>query len=1074
MSIHKITALLMCVFTTFSCSVDEKSVSPTITKVDLPIGDELNFRELGEGQTGISFTNKLKESDAVNYYSYEYLYNGGGVSLADFDNDGFQDIFFVCNMGYNRLYKNNGQMSFTDISKSSNIRSSRDWCTGSTVVDINNDGLLDLYVSRSGWFEDSQNRANLLYINKGNMIFEESAERYGIADKGYSTQSSFFDADGDGDLDLYVMNHPDKFSEELTQFISKTKSPPKFQSDRLYINESGKYVDKSEQWGISNYGHGLGIVTADINLDGRADIYISNDYQQHDFIYINKGNRFEDESKKMLKHMSKFSMGIDISDFDNDGDQDVITVEMMPTDNYRKKTNMASMNPKLYSTLYDNGFQDQEMHNSLQVNNGGEFFQDKAYLYGIAETDWSWAPLFADLNGDMRKDLFIANGYRKDVLDKDLQKKVEKAKIKGTFKYSQIEHILTTTESKNLFFKNTPNEFIKQSGNSFSSKFNSNGASYGDLDNDGDLDIVCNNMESPSIIYENLSSNNVSTKLRLSSKADKFGLGSQIKITTENSSFYYDNTSTRGFQSSVSPIITIPGLDAKSINNIEITWANGKTERYTEGFDSELHLKEGDGEYITKKKNTLAKSLKSISYTYAQKKTNDYKIQPLLPYNVSDQGPYSVTADLDNDGVNEIIISGGQGQATGIYNFENDKLKLSKLSKSLSSQLNFEDSGICVFDLNKDGLVDIYVSRGSYAHTQKADLQDMIYINKGKSFELLKSPITTNSTCPITIDFDNDGDQDIFVGGGYVHGQYPKGTDSYILVNNDGVLTAEILHTGIKSAITDAMNIDYNKDGIQEILLVGEWSNPSLLTYENNEWKDISKNVIPTNLKGMWSAIDTIDIDNDGKAEVLLGNLGTNSKYNASVEKPLNCYSTDVNKNGNYEVVLSSFEDDNEFPIRGRQCSSEQFPELVDNIESYDIFAKSDVQDIYGSALDEGLKFSCTQLKSGYLKLNSYDKYDFVSFDNKMQHSKIYDFESSVDINNCTIVYYHGNLQMEVESGLLDGFEFESWNTCTNEVKVISTNSDKKFVRSMITLPKHTEILLLSSNGESLTAFIGQ
>jgi hypothetical protein len=1051
------------------CSNDELPVKKEVAPVTLEKLD-FSFRELGFDQTGINFQNKIFETDELNYFAYEYLYNGGGVSIADFDNDGLDDLFYTCSMGFNRLYKNNGGLKFQDLSKTSGIRSSRDWCTGTTIVDINKDGLLDLYVSRSGWFENANLRSNLLYINKGNFQFEEQSSQYGIDDKGYSTQSSFFDADGDGDLDLYVMNHPIKFSEELQEFLTKVKNPPAYQSDNFYENVNGKFTNASEKWGVRNYGHGLGLVTSDFNNDGKIDVYVSNDYQQHDFLYINKGGKFVESSREQLRHMAKFSMGVDAADFNDDGLIDIMAVEMMPADNYRKKTNMANMNPDLYYTFLNNGLQDQEMHNALQVNSGNGSFTDEAYMRGVAESDWSWAPLFADFDGDLSKDLFVSNGYRRDILNKDIKKTIAKTLKKENFKFTEVKDFYKMHLSQNAFYKNIDNTFSKKESSGFDSAFNTNGASYSDLDNDGDLDIVCNNMESVSIIYENLSQPKSSVQINLSTDTNPFGLGSRIDVKIGGQIYTYTNSPTRGFQSSVPPYIHIPGIKSSQIEEIKVVWPGGKREKFDSDFSNTIKLVKGNGKKTTKSK---AKKIKvdiiDFDYTYKEKEIDDYKLQPLLPYKISEQGPFQTKADLDGIDGDEIFITGGSGQSASIYSIQNGNLKKNEFGKDvLVSQKDFEDSGVCVFDINNDGLNDLYVTRGSYESTNSNQLQDIIYINTGNGFRIEKSPITSNSLFPVSLDFDQDGDEDIFVGGGVIPGKYPIGSSSYILTNDNGKLIKSKLELEQSAIITGAQAFDVDNDGSDEIVVIGEWMAPQIFKWTNNEWSNISNNYFPHGLKGLWSALHIADIDNDGVNEILLGNLGLNTKYKASPSEPFHCYSNDFDDNGTSEIVLASFEDGKEYPIRGKQCSSEQLPSISKSIETYDIFAKSDVVDIYGDKLKNGQSYSCEQLASGYLKLNNSGKYNFIQFPTTMQKSRIYTFEIARDQNGCTKLFYHGNLTLEVETGKLDAFNIEAYDFC--QVQSIDFEEDVELnkIRSMVFLDDtFSKLLFLQNDGKS-------
>ncbi|MFT4668523.1 MAG: hypothetical protein ACI9HJ_000087, partial [Ulvibacter sp.] len=413
------------------------------------------FTKISPSQSAVTFKNSIKESNAINYFSYEYIYNGGGVAIGDINNDGLPDLFFTANMSFNRLYLNKGNLQFEDISASSGIRTQGDWCTGVTMADVNGDGFLDIYVSRSGWFENPNQRRNNLFINNGDLTFTEQAGQYGIDDAGHTTQSVFFDMDQDNDLDLYVGNHPVVFTESLEEGLRKRKESPPFSSDQIYRNDGGHFVNISKEAGISNYAHSLGLIASDFDKDGLVDIFVSNDYNAPNFYYHNNGNgTFTDIGPKMLKHMAKFSMGVDAGDFNNDGLLDIFTTEMMAEDNQRQKTNMASMSTEDFWTFVDNDYGYQFMHNCLQLNNGNSPFSEIAYLSGVATTDWSWSPLIADFNNDGFKDLFVSNGYKRDVLDKDFKNKMKEVINVGTKTFSEIKPYIPTTQVPNYIFRN--------------------------------------------------------------------------------------------------------------------------------------------------------------------------------------------------------------------------------------------------------------------------------------------------------------------------------------------------------------------------------------------------------------------------------------------------------------------------------------------------------------------------------------------------------------------------------------------------------------------------------------------
>lgn len=1008
----------------YSCEQDKSAVIESTIQ-----SKSLDFEEMDASRTGIEFINKLFESDQLNFYTYEYLYNGGGVSVADFNNDGFQDIFFTCNMGKNKLYANKGNFTFEDVSKTSGINSVRDWCTGSTITDINNDGLIDLYVSRSGWFEDSEIRKNLLYVNLGNFRFEEQAEQYGIADAGHTTQSCFFDMDQDGDLDLYVMNHPTTFSESVPEFQKNQAKPNSNFSDHLYENVDGKFKNISSQAGIVNYGHGLGLSILDFNGDMLPDIYVSNDYQQHDYIYINQGNKtFKEESNSRLKHQAKFSMGVDAVDLSKNGSFDLMAVEMMPSDNFRQKTNMANMNPEMYNTYLDIGLQHQEMHNVLQLNSGDGHFTDVAYQYQIAQTDWSWSPLFGDFDSDGNEDLFISNGYRRDVLNKDLKSKI-KAKIKSsTFKYSEVQNLLKEHKSKNYFYKNTAESFDQQ--NMSISIVNTNGAALADLDNDGNLDIICNNMEDKSTVYRNANQNTSDYTIKLTGPSkNKLAIGTSLKITTNKTSRIFNNQPTKGFQSSSGLDILFSLEDGESIENAMLIWPDLKTQS--------VSLKSGINKLAYNPSSTFNTTKKVVNKTQAFPYNpspnfyDDYKDQVLLPYKVSEIGPKAVTY---KDANNNLAICIVDQSSEGIYFFEQNNGKWQKSNISVKLGKSPLCSGIAAGDLNQDGLADLYITRGNYSDKNNEKSQDMILLQKKDGdFELKNSPINFSTSCPQIADFNGDGKMDIFYAGGLNAGEYPNTYSSGVLINDEGGYK-NIELKNLQGIPKSSEIMDLDNDEIDDIIFTGEWMNIHAYSFKDGKAEKI-KDLFDDNLTGWYNSIESADLDGDNIPEIIIGNIGNNTKMSNKAENAFHLYSEDYDDNGNLDIVFA-FEDENKlFPVRGKQCSSEQIPSLNNKFKDYENFAKSDVFEIYGAKeLQESNLFQVKRYLSGYYKKNG-TSFEWRVFPSNMQQSLIR-ATSVVENKLCPIIYYHGNQAFEVETGRLDGFTGSTYQTCTDEKEI--------------------------------------
>ena len=693
------------------------------------------FKKLSASESGINVKNEIRESDVLNYYSYEYIYNGGGVAIGDLNNDNLPDLFFTANMKYNKLYLNKGNLQFQDISNQAGIQTKGDWCTGVTMVDINNDGWLDIYVSRSGWFKNPDQRRNLLFINNGDLTFTEQAAIYGIDDPGYTTQVTFFDFDRDNDLDLYVGNHPVNFKEMLIEGIERRKNPPQYQSDQLYRNDGGKFRNISKQAGISNYGYALGVIASDLDNDGWVDIFVSNDYSAPNYYYRNKGNgTFENVGLKMLKHSSRFSMGADIADINNDGWYDIYTTEMMAEDNRRQKTNMAPMSTDLFWTFIKENYGYQYMHNCLQLNQGNAPFSEIAYLADVATTDWSWSPLLADFDNDGYKDIFVTNGNKRDVLDKDfnVQKGYEVRQNPKAF--SKVKDYIPMTKIANYIYRNNQNLTFQNQSTAwgFSEAVNSNGASYADLDNDGDLDLVLNNMDEPSAIYKNQlkelnreNSNFLKIKFEGPSN-NRNGLGARVSVKYGNQEQHHELLATRGFQSSVEPILHIGLNDVVTLDEVIISWPDEKRQ-IIKNVESGQTLrvnyknanKSGNSEIKVPPVFVSAnKYLKNIR-AHQEREFDDYSKQLLLPHKQSQFGPSIAVGDLNGDGLDDFFSGGAVNQAGLIAFQQKNGSFIPQKSTVLEKDRGREDMGSLFFDADGDGDLDLYVVSGSYEFEEK-------------------------------------------------------------------------------------------------------------------------------------------------------------------------------------------------------------------------------------------------------------------------------------------------------------------------------------------------------------------
>ncbi len=766
------------------------------------------FTQLSSRQTGIDFSNTIKESDALNILAYEYFYNGGGVAIGDINNDGLPDIYFTANMRSNKLYLNKGNLHFEDISKRSGTGGRKDWKTGVTMVDINGDGWLDIYVCYSGKGE-AKTRRNELYINNHDLTFTEKAIEYGLADEGCSTQAIFFDYDLDGDLDCYVLNHNIKAYKNVELQYLKTEYDS-LAADKLYQNDNGKFKDISKSAGISGnpISFGLGIAVSDINNDGWPDIYVSNDYTEQDYCYINNRNgTFSQRELYMFSHLSEFSMGSDIADINNDGMVDIFTLDMLPEDNRRQKLLQAQENYELYQEMATNGFHYQFMRNMLQLNNGNGTFSEIGQLAGISNTDWSWAPLFADLDNDGNKDLFVTNGYMRDYTNKDFLKYwgdylIKQVVKRDSINYMEIIKEMPVTLLANYAFKNNGELNFKDVSDEWGLRQSvlSNGAAYADLDNDGDLDIVVNNINEEAGVFRNdcneiFSNHYFNIRLKGNNK-NAFGFGAKLWCFSKGKIQFIEQMPTRGYQSSVSEVLHFGLGNATLVDSLKIIWPGEASQiLYAVKADRVITLEQKNARphpvsHPTASRKYFSYQMPLVEFSHLQLEYNDFKRQPLMPVMLSQCGPRFKTGDLNNDGTEDIFIGGSQGQGSELFLQNADGTFKRKMIPAFTEDSISTTTDVIFFDADNDGDLDIYAVSGGYADYIENDprLQDRLFINDGKgnftkATDALPKIFTAKSVVAAA-DIDGDGDMDLFIGGRVMPGAYPKTPPSFIMLND--------------------------------------------------------------------------------------------------------------------------------------------------------------------------------------------------------------------------------------------------------------------------------------------------
>ncbi|AXT49871.1 RNA-binding protein [Aquimarina sp. BL5] len=1016
------------------------------------------FTLLHPDHTGIHFENKLLETVASNYYQYMYTYIGGGVASADFNNDGLIDLFFTSNTFDNKLYLNKGNFKFEDITIKAGISKREGFDTGVTVADVNNDGFLDIYISRGGWQDEDNKFANMLYINNGpsagsgTLTFTEKAEELGLADTNRTIQATFFDYDNDNDLDVYISNTPDVTDRAKIVNLEAIQKDPKTLalkgSDRLYNNDgTGHFTDVSEQSGlIFDIGFGLNPQVGDLTNDGFLDIYVCNDFNVPDLAYINNGDgTFTESRDTLLKHMSFNSMGSDIADMNNDGLSDLMTLDMNPEDYVRSKTTMAMTSIENFDAMVSSGYHHQYMHNMLQINNGNNTFSEIANMAGVANTDWSWSLIAADFDLDGHKDIYVTNGVYRDVIDRDKNNEILQMLRKNQRKptpedFLSFSKMLPQQKLTNYFYKNNGDltfENTTATWNDSSPTF-SNGAIYADLDNDGDLDIVVNNInEKATILKNNAVELHNDHFLKVSLKGpekNKFGIGAQVKVyLSDNKIQSRQLINTRGFLSSVSNILHFGFQKNDSIQKVEIIWPDRKTQElskikanqsisfdYTNASYTEKHTsKDIDN-------NTIFNSVTS-SFRHTEIPFNDYKLQVLLPHKLSQTGPAIAKADINNDGIEDIFIGGAHTQ-TGQLLIGNKKGGFSPQTiTDFKKDKQKEDIAACFFDADQDGDQDLYVVSGSYEFSNKPKLlQDRLYLNNGqgnfsKAENKLPELITAGSVVT-PCDYDSDGDIDLFVGGRVIPGKYPYAPISYLLINTNGKFSInttefapELENIGM---VTDAVWKDINGDKRPDLIVTGEWMGIEVFINKNNTLSKSDQYQTLSATTGWWNTIKAVDVDNDGDQDIIAGNLGLNYKFHASEKKPFHIYTRDFDFNGNEDIILAKHYKDKQVPVRGKVCTAQQIPHLSKKIPTYSEFANSDLEGILGKSVKSALHYQATEFRSGIFFNDGAGSYTFSPFSNEMQKSPINSilFEDFDGDQKKDLLLAGNNYQSEVET----------------------------------------------------------
>ena len=1044
--------VIFLLFFVSSCKQEKSASTDGKASINVP-KNELKFSLIPTSQSNVNFTNVVENRPVPHFMNFGPIFNGGAVAVGDFNKDGLDDFYVTGNEVSNKLYINKGDFKFEDVTEKAGVGGGDGWHFGASVLDINNDGNLDIYVCRGGgwWQTDKSLRTNLLYVSNGDMTFTEKAAEYGLNDTGYGFQPVFFDYDNDNDLDLYIINHPKRHRLRIPEYQAGAKQHRPDEKGKLYKNNgNGTFSDVTIESGLGGaFGFGLSVTCADLDGNGFTDIYVSNDYTQRDFMFMNNGNgTFRDQLFERTKHIPLFAMGTDIADFNNDGFEDIYSVEMLPTGYKKSKTSMAAMNTARFEKLVDNGFHHQYMHNMLQMNQGNGNFSEVAQFAGVAKTDWSWACFLTDFDNDGDRDLFVSNGYKVERLDQDAGKivteylnknKIDKFKmtqknvddLSKFYKYQKVQNqFFTNVDGQS--FKNTTASVLPQKV-SFS-----NGSALADLDNDGDLDIIVNNFDEPIFIYENNASTNGNNYLRVKMvgpPGNLMGVGAKVKITANGKEQFFQTKTSRGYLSSTDPIAHFGLGAANKVDKIEVEWPDKKVTVLNNQEANKLvevpYSAAQDGVVAnTRNKGSLVKDITKQSfvapYKHNENKHEDFKLQILLPHRMSTLGPFVSVADVNGDGLEDFYVGGAHKSAGKLY-VQNAQSKFSEVpNPAFQKDKEFEDMGSHFFDADGDKDLDLYIVSGGTEKFQDQEFyNDRLYLNDGKgkfTRENKVMKILNSGSCVNSSDFDGDGDQDLFVGGRVIPELYPIPPGSYLLRNEEGIFNDVGKHLGEgfkkQGMVTDAIWADVNGDNREDLITIGEWMPIKVFVNQLGQaLVDQTSTFIPEKTTGWWNSIEKADLDGDGDLDFIVGNLGENYKFKASEKKPFKIYATDFDQNGTCDVLLAKYSGDKEVPVRGRMCMSQQMPGIAETFPTYSKFADAGMDDILGEKKTAGYNYEAV-LFSSIILWNDGGKFRIEKLPKEAQISPINGIVP-VDINK------DGKLDL-ITAGNMYGSEIET------------------------------------------------
>lgn len=986
-----------------------------ITVVACSRKDNKQFDMILSTESGIDFVNKVVDGEDANILDYLYFYNGGGVSIGDINNDSLPDLFFIANQQSNALYLNQGNLKFKNITEQAGVAGHSDWNTGSVMADVNNDGLLDIYVMAVVGLCGFDGR-NELYINQGDGTFKEEARRYGLDFDSYSGSAAFFDYDKDGDLDMYLLNQAvhtiDSYGPATLRYQRNYES-----GDRLLENQGGRFVDVSEKAGILGgpIGYGLGLGIADFNNDGWDDIYVGNDFHEDDYYYINNGDgTFSEQLKEHFGMVSRFSIGNDIADINGDGFVDIITLDILPEEEKILKASRGDEPVDLQKKRAKLGYHPQYMRNMLQINNGGEFFSERAFISGVAASDWSWSPLFADLDQDGFLDLFISTGIHRRPNDLDYIKFISIEQIRNKLSKTNLVdneaiNAMPSGIVHNYVFRGDGNCFTNMSGEWMPiDTFKSNGSAYADLDNDGDLDLVLNNYSNSPVIYKNKNSKAFNyLKLRFNYRNEnRFGIGTKVLLYNQNKLQTRQLNCTRGFQSSVEPVLHFGLGTSKTVDSLIIIWPDNSYQKHEQVDANQtlnICLSENLNQFdwarlkpVREKWFDLPDTSKIIVAAHEENRYEDFHREKLIPYKISAEGPALALGDVNGDGLQDVYMGGSKYYAARLFIQIKEGFSLIETPDFIADRI-MEDVDAHFNDLDGDGDLDLFVvSAGGEFFDKMPELKDRIYFNDGEGNFIKNEQAVPdyfeNGSVARMADYDSDGDIDIFVAGRAVSYRFGEIPNSFLLENDGQGFFSLSVQPALKNVgmVTDAVWDDFNGDQIADLILVGEWMSPQFFSNENGTFTNVTEKYLPESIEGLWRTIQPADINKDGNIDYLLGNWGLNSKFHASREFPLKMYVDDFDGDGQIETLIALEKKGEYYPVNSKDEIDSQLQGMTrERFPCYSDFAGKTIEEVFGEqALTNASLLEVNTLASGYLR-NDGGTFSFIPLEDEFQISPI-------------------------------------------------------------------------------------